>query len=347
MLSNEIVTFAGNNTDLYEATQRYFQFENERTPENNKKLNDAFFAEIERMTGVSRNNVDPTAWAQNPSVKWACFAIVDAMINAIIPVTILPQFGMFVDFRTLGYGDVLKIRVKPKQFYTVSLSGRGERTTFRQKHFENDVTIDTVQHIVTVYVDMYRVLTGKEDIAEAVRLVLLSVEQEMYRDALNTLNTGLAAITDTALKVSGAFDMKTLIRVAERVQVLNGGAKPVLLGSSIALMNILPDSTLGYRMNVDGNGGAIQLMKNVLGFDIVKLDPALAADGTLLMPEDKIYIISPAMDKLLKGVMSTAMNNSNEFYDNADLTQNFTYRKDWGFAFVTAASCGVYTITTE
>lgn len=120
MLTQEIVNFANGKTDLYEATQRYFQFENERTPENTEKLNKAFFAEIERMSGVSREGIDPTAWAMNPSIRWSCFSIVDAMVNAILPVTILPKFGMFVDFKSIGYGDIVKVRVKPKQFYTVS-----------------------------------------------------------------------------------------------------------------------------------------------------------------------------------------------------------------------------------
>lgn len=231
----------------------------------------------------------------------ATFAIVDAMVNAILPVTILPKFGMFVDFKSIGYGDIVKVRVKPKQFYTVSKGGHGERTSFRQKNFEGDVTIAPVEHIVTVYTDMYRVLAGKEDIAEAIRMVLTSVEEAMYADAVGVLNTGLNAITDTALKVTGMFDMATLIRMAERVQVLNGGAKPVIAGSATALLNVLPDATLGYRMNVDAGNPSIQLVKNVIGYDVLKLEPALGADGKLIMPEDKLYVISPATDKLLKG----------------------------------------------
>lgn len=346
-LSDEIVAFAAGNTDFYEAMTRYFQFENERTAENNAKLNEAWFAEVERKSGVSREGLDITAWAAHPAVRWSTFAIIDATINAIIPVTILPQFGIFSDFKSIGFGDMLKVRIQPKQFYTVSLGGHGERTSFRQKHFAKDIIVAPVEHIVTVYVDWYRVITGKEDIAEAVRLVVMSVEQAMYTDALGALTTGLATITDPDLSVNGAFDMKTLVKMAEKVQVLNGGIKPVIVGSATALMNVLPDSSLGYRMNVDGNGGAIQLIKNVMGFDIMKLDPALAPDGSLVLADDEIYVVSPAQDKLLKGVMSTAMTNTNQFFDNADLTQNFTYRKEWNFVYASAASCGRYVISGD
>lgn len=276
---------------------------------------------------------------------FASFAVVDAVINAIIPVTILPQFGIFADFRTLGYGDIYKVRVMPKQFYTVSLGGRGERTSFRQKHFAQDVIITPVEHIVTVYTDMARVLAGKESMAEFVRMVVVSVEQSMYADALNALTTGLANIPVGDLNVTGAFDMKALVKMAQTVQVRNAGVKPVITGSATALMNVLPDSSLGYRMNVDGNGGSIQLIKNIMGYDVLALDPAATPAGQLVLPDNQIFVVSPAQDKLVKGVMSSALTNSNQFYDNADLTSNFTYRKEWDFEMVTNASAGIYTIT--
>lgn len=192
---------------------------------------------------------------------------------------------------------------------------------------------------------MARVLAGKEDIAEFIRLVVLSVEQSMYADALNALSTGLAAIPAGDLNVTGAFDMQSLVKMAQKVQALNGGIKPVITGSATALMNVIPDSSLGYRMNVDGNGGAIQLIKNVMGYDVIALEPAVGTDGNLILADNEIYVVSPAQDKLVKGAMSTALTNSNNFYDNADLTQNFTYRKEWGFEFASAATAGKYQIS--
>lgn len=70
MLSNEIIAFAAGDTTLYEAAERYYRFENERTAENADKLTKAFFTEIEKKSGVSREGLDSNAWAINPSVKW-------------------------------------------------------------------------------------------------------------------------------------------------------------------------------------------------------------------------------------------------------------------------------------
>lgn len=224
--------------------------------------------------------------------------------------------------------------------------GTGERTTFRQKKFAADIVVSPVEHIVTVYTDMYRVLAGKESASEFIRLVVLAVEQDMYGEAVTALITGLTnVITGTPYAVSGAFDMKSLLKICERVQVYNSGVKPVICGSAVALMNVLPDSTLGFRGNYDANGGVIELFKNVYGYDVLKLDQAASKDGGLVLPDNKIFIVSPAQDKLVKGVVSNVLTNSNQFYDNADLTSNYTYRKNYAFEYASAAKAGIYTVT--
>ncbi len=44
-------------------------------------------------------------------------------------------------------------------------------------------------------------------------------------------------------------------------------------------------------------------------------------------------------------VMTQGMTNTNQHFDNADITSNFTYRKEWDFVYASAAHAGVYTIT--
>ena len=275
----------------------------------------------------------------------ASFAVVDATVNAILPQVLTPAFGLFTDFRFVSLGDVVKFKIMPNQFFTVSKGGTGERTIHRQKDFAQDIIVAPVEHIVTVYTDMSRVLAGKEDIADFVARVVLAIEQAMYGDALNALMTGLNNLPTGTYNISGAFDMKTLVKMAETVQVYNAGVRPVIAGSATALMNVLPDSTLGYRGNYDANGGSIELIKNVYGYDVIKMNNAAAQGGGLVLPDDKIFVVSPAQDKLVKGVVSNALTNSNQFYDNADLTSDYTTRKMWEFVYASAAKAGVYTVT--
>ena len=194
---------------------------------------------------------------------------------------------------------------------------------------------------------MYRVLAGKEDIAEFVRTVVLSIEIEMNKDAVAALNAGLSAATYPAkFKESGAFDPKKLIALGQRVQAYNMMAKPVIIGTAAALSNVLPDSTLGFRGAYDANRGSVRVMKDFYGFDLIEIPQMpTGVNYGLALNDSALYVVSPAMDKMIKGVMSNTLTNSNQFYENADITQNFTMRKDWNFEFVSAAFAGVYTIT--
>ena len=347
-MPNEVVQFAqtnGGNTDFYVAFQDYYFNRDKMDSEKHDKLQNAFFAEIIAKSGVSRDGLTTEAWVSHPSVQWAAFAVVDATVNAILPQVLTPAFGLFTDFRFVSLGDIVKFKIMPNQFFTVSKGGTGERTIHRQKDFAQDIIVAPVEHIVTVYTDMYRVLAGKEDIADFVARVVLAIEQAMYGDALNALMTGLTNLPSGTYNYSGAFDMKTLVKMAENVQVYNAGVRPIIAGSATALMNVLPDSTLGYRGNYDANGGSIELIKNVYGYDVIKMDNAAAQGGGLVLPDNKIFVVSPAQDKLVKGVVSNALTNSNQFYDNADLTSDYTTRKMWEFVYASAAKAGVYTVT--
>lgn len=348
--SKELITFAGDNLDFYTCFNDYYMNEKARTPENAEKINKAFFAELEKRSGVARTEDNANAWAANPQVQWASFAIIDALVNSVLPQVLNESIGIFTDLRGVGYGDVVKYKVRPRQLFTVSKGAHGERTSVRQKQYDGDMIVAPVEHIVTVYVDFYSVLCGKEDIAEFVKLVVLSIEREMEMDAFKALMAGLNATTyPNRFKVAGAFDASTLITLIDNVKAYNYGVKPVVLGTATALSKVTPDSTLGFRGNWDASNGNIQLVKNFYGADLMVL-PQFATDldphstTPLALPDDKLFIVSPGMDKLVKGVVSNQMTNTNQYFDNADLTQNYTMRKDWNFDFLSAAWGATYTL---
>lgn len=359
-LSADIVAFAGTNTKFYEQFcdyhfhasdvmngQKIGQYDNNVSlSEKREKVTEAFFAEIERLSNCPRTE-NKDAWVANPMTRWATFAVINAVVNAVLPAYVNASLAPFVDFQTVGYGDIMKVKVQPRTLFTVSLGGHGERTTHRQKDYAGDVVISPKEHIVTVYVDMYRVLAGKDDLSEAVRKVVLSIEIAMQKDAVAALSAGLGAASYPSQFIeSGAFVSANMITLAQRVQAYNNGAKPVIIGTAAGLAKVLPDSTAGFRMTIPGADGSVRILKDFYGFDLLEL-PQIPTNVNfgLALDDDVLYVVSPAVNKVVTGCMSTALNNSNQFYDNADLTQNFTMRKDWDFAFVGGAFAGKYTIT--
>ena len=361
-ISNEIIQFANGNTDFYEA---FADYHNHKAAEewNSKmgaydhnvslsvksgKVRDAFFAEVERLSGCKMTAENKDAWMANPMTKWATFAVINAAVNVVLPGYVQATFAPFVDFRTVGYADVVNLKIPPKTLYTVSKGGHGERTSFRQKKYAGNIVLSPIEHIITTYVDMARVLAGQDDLAEAVRAIVVSIEIDMNKEVMAALTTGLGAATyPTQFIKSGAFDGKELVKLAQRVQAYNMMAKPVIMGTAAALMNVLPDSALGGRIVIDGREPVVSYVKDFNGFPVYELPqaPTGSADFGLALDDTKLYVISAAVNKPVAGVMSTALTNSNDFYENADISQNFTMRKGYSFEFVGASYAGVYTIS--
>lgn len=343
-LSKELIQFANGNTDLYVAFADYHKNREKANHEDKETLNKAYFAEVERVSGVSRDGLAINAWMTNPSVRWANFAVVDGVVNAILPDVLSQAFGLFMDLRFVDAGDIMKFKVEPRGLYTVSSGAGSSRTTLRQKHFSGDVVLAPKEHLITVYTDMYRVFAGKDDIADFVDKVVLSIEQAMYKDAFLALTTGLNALAENTYRFTGAFDPKKLVTLCERVQAYNYGVRPVIAGTASALMKVLPDQAIGYRGTFDADHGAVDIMSKYYGYEVMVFDQAATVDDGLLISDKDIFVVSPAQDKLVKGAVSASMNNSNDYYDNADLTQNFTMRKNWDFQFASAAKAGIYTL---
>ena len=156
-----------------------------------------------------------------------------------------------------------------------------------------------------MYTDMFSVLAGKQDLGDFVRLVVMSIETEMTKDAMSALATGMAQGTyPGALSIQGAFSTQQLITLCETVQAYNYGSKPVIMGTATALSQVIPDSSIGARINVDGLNGSIGIMKDYYGYTLMQLPQVATGDYTnftLAMDPNSLYVISPAMDRLVKG----------------------------------------------
>lgn len=363
ILTKELKQFSNNNEEWLKCFQDYYaqaskedgkgdfgSFDSSLSlDEKRAKIDDVAFQEIVRRSGVSNQGIEHSVWMANPNVKWAFLAVTEAMIEAVLPMTINRSIGLYTDLRYVSYGDIVKFRIPPRTLFTVSLGGHGERTTNRQKQFDADILVAPIEHLITTYVDMYKVLARTESLAEAVRRVVISIDTAMSIDATKALTTGMAAGTyPAAFSYVGQFDVKQLLTIAETVQAYNYGIKPIIAGPATALSQILPDSTTGGRIIVQGDQGSLTYMKNFYGFDLMMLPQVATGDFTnfgLALDPNTLYVLAPSVGRLIKGVVSNTLTNSNQFYDNADLTSNFTYRKDFDFRFLSGAWGGMYKIT--
>lgn len=312
--------------------------------EKEAKMHEALLSEVSTLSGQEITAENAKRMSKNPMVTWATFSVVEAMIDAVLPLALVDSIGLYTEIRNVGFGDSAAFEIAPRSLMTVSEGGNAQRTAFVQKQFSTVKTLVAKNHNITVQVSMYKVLCGLENLAEFVRKAVLSIEAAMTRDAYSAFRAGLTAATmPSALKVTG-YNQTDLLKICERVGAYNNGAKPVIVGTAVALSSILPNEAAGWRINTEGSNMGIQLIKNFFDYDIVVLPQVATGDYStfeMALNDNEIYVLSTSSDKLVKCVLEGSdLTNSNDFYDNANLTSNATINKRWGMEFLSNAVAG-------
>ncbi len=365
-IPNQVITFAGENNlapykmfadyyNHYRAMNGATNVEYQKTTttpegqivelsfeEKEEKMNAALKREILRIAGISNFEEFPVAtWANHPTLKWATFAVVSAMVDMILPDSIIESIGIYSDVRVIGWGDSAAFDVSPRDLFIVSKAGRSKRTTQLNKQFKGQVTILPEPREMTVFVSLMKVLAGKESLAEFVMKMTRSFEVQLSYDVYDAFATAMDAVDATAstgLYVAG-YTQAEFVRLSQTVAAWNGGAKPIAIGTQIALANILP-ANANYRYDLESDFVKIGYIRNFQGTDIMVL-PQIADYKTpfaLKLTNDRIWIVSPSSQKIVKVVLEgTALAYTSDVYANANLVQTSTLYKSWGTGIATNA----------
>lgn len=359
-LSNNILAFAGANTKPYEAFQDYYrhyrsevmgekglQFNKEVSlSEKETQMNETLLKEVERFSGRTKpEGMSFAVFANDPQVKYHTFAVVGAMIDAVLPETLINSIGVYADIRYAGFGDSFAFDVESRDLFVVSQAGNGKRLGFIQKDFKGTKTLSAVNHKITVSVSLYRVLSGLESLARFTTKAIRSIETQMTYDAYDAMATGLNSLSGSAAALKlASYSQDGLINLAQKISAWNGGRKAVIVGTQLALSKVLPENA-NYRYMLDSEFVRLGYVKEFGGFDTMVL-PQIAdytsGNFGLKLADNELYIISPSADKLIKiGVEGDTLSYVDEIDDNANLLQNATMNKRWGTAMITSALAGI------
>ena len=348
-LPSHVVAFAGSNTKTYEQFKDYYfharsldgnkvgEFDDTiKFAEKETKMHTALLSEVARLGGSIPEGLDMAQFASNPMLKWAMGAVVNMMIDAIIPDTIIRSIGLYTDIKTVGWGESARFDIKPNAIMSSTKFSNGRREGFAQKQFNTSISITPEAHEINVEASYYKILVGEETLAEFARKAIVGIEKDMTVDAYATF----AAIADragysTKLNVA-TYATDTLI---EQCQIVEAYAKtkPVIIGTKRALAKVLPESAKGYRMTTTAEAPSIGLIRGFYDYDIMELPQvATGVDFGLALSDNYIYVVAPSSDKLIKGVIEgTTQSFTNNVENTADLTTNTSFIKRWKFEVAT------------
>jgi hypothetical protein len=305
--------------------------------------------EVSKLAGIDVTSMAPEKMASHPMIGWAIGNIETQLIDAVLPRTIIEGTSAFCEVKTVGWGETAIFDIRSRDLFPITKTGRmGMRETELHKGFERQVTVNPEAHMVTTYVSLFRVLTGQESLGIFVTKCLRSIETEMYKDIYNAFATGMSTLsTDatTGLQVTG-FTMEDMLKLADKVQSFSGGAKPIMLGTKVALSKVFPDDG-NYRFDLESPFVKLGYVRTIGGVDTLEI-PQVAnweSPYSVYLSDTSLWIIAPGTDKLVKCVIGgTLMSSTSDVYANANLVQTSTLTKFWKAGVHTSSVGGLITL---
>lgn len=316
--------------------------------EKNKAIHEIMMSEIKTISGVDVNSstLTPAMLAANPNIQWASMAVINALVDFVLPDVLIKDTGLYADVVTGDFGSSWSFDIKPNDIFTVSKAGRNQRITEVQRAFDSTVTIVPDNHQITIGCNLYRILCGYDSMADLAMRAIIAIDASMRVEAYNLLNTTLTALdaTDTngSLKVAG-FTKNSAIALAQRVGAWNGGKAPMFAGTKAALSQITAD-TATFRYDENSDLFKLGYFRNYAGYDVFEMEQVAKweAKYKLMLDDKKIFLISPAAQKLMKICYEgTQITNASDAFAYANNTQTMSFGKSWGMGMATNSVAGV------
>lgn len=309
-------------------------------------VNAAIDREIANLMKVDCSFVDKEAYVTNPTYQWAKFAVINKLVDMIIPNVVREDYMHIANTQTIGYGDSAVFDIKSGDLFTVVKNGNSRRHVEAQRQFTGQKAVVPVNHTITTEVDWYRVMAGKENNAEYAMKVVLSIESEIATDIMAAVKDSFSTLT--AHFKENSYSEAAFKKLAARVGAANGGAKAVAIGTELGLGTILPTNDY-LKMGLGetyAKVGYLPVFKNVPLIALAQKIDWSSADYDFALDDSYIYMISPQTQKLVQVVFEGGtLSIADGQFANSNLTQKVSLHTRYAVALITNAKYGIMKTT--
>ncbi len=152
--------------------------------EKERAIDGMILREMGKMAGVDVTSMKAEQMMSHPVVKWAAVNIVSQLIDAVLPDTMVQGTGAYAEVISRDLGETYVADIKSRDLFAVTKSGRGVGQRHAEIHraLTRQVVINPEGHQITVGVNLFRVLTGQESLAEFTTKAMRSMETEVTKD---------------------------------------------------------------------------------------------------------------------------------------------------------------------
>ena len=310
-------------------------------------MNKAILGDISKLAGtpLENSNVNPVMMANHPSIRFASFAVIGDLIDTIVPVVLEQNIGVYTETRFGAFGDDFRFDIESNDLFTVSVAGRAQHSVEFQQAYSGTQYLHPVNHMVSVQTNLYRALCGLDSIAKFTMKAILSIEAAVQKDAYDAMDAAMNALPSTAnanFKITaagGVVSKQDALELVDRVQAFNGGSPAIFAGTRVALSHLFPSSDSGFRYD----NASIDYFRNVWGVDTMELRQIAnyKSKYNLSLTNDRIYVISPSSDKLIKLCYEGGtITNPTSGLSTGNKSETVSLEKSWAVGVATGSVAG-------
>ena len=307
---------------------------------------------IEANGGSTKLDYKAMLHGQNHEV----FAILEELIPVMISEGLQGDeyFMNLVDYRNMAEGDANEFVAEDNNLFVVAKAADGTQAIRRQRlSGAESLIVPTEMHIVRIYEELSRVLSGRVDFNVLVNKVSESFKKQMLDEIFALWSNASAAQMGgaTYFPAAGSYNEDTLLDLIAHVEAAAGGKPATIIGTSKALRHLRESvqaesardelHNLGYYGKFYGTPCVKIPQRHQIGSTNFVFD-----NGT--NPHIDTLTIIAGDDKPIKVVREGSglvlMGNP---MDNMDLTQEYLYGEKYGMGIVLAggnAGIGRYQI---
>lgn len=291
-----------------------------------KELDDTLRAELKELAGT------PSLYREN---KNTLFTFIENVIDEVVPVKVLQQYGMFADVRTYAQGEraIFSVKVsqaskmRAKKFVTkVGLAGVYE--VFRLDGYTLEVPTEAWGGAAQIGFEEY--LDGRIDMADVVEIITDGLNEAVYREIAKALKSAIGSIQETNSAEETGFvqsEMDNLLQIADAY------GKSTIYCTFEFAATMVPDSgwVSDEQRNTMWNQG---YLANYKGHNVIIL-PNSFEDNTntkKVIDPSYAYIIPTGADKPIK----VAFEGSAQVreWENKDWSREIQTYKKFGVGMV-------------
>lgn len=266
------------------------------------------------------------------SFKEAFDTVIAQIITPVIPKLTSEKYNTLYEVSQVGFGDNGKFVVESDELFIISEEAEGIARGGIQTLYNEEYTVKATKRTVTIGVDWYHVAAGIHDWGRWGVKVAKSFEAYISAAVVKALTSVVSTQEEMAKKGIGGYYANGVndtnwITLSTNVSLANGGASVYALGTNIALAEVLPEATDGFRFDEHSSYVADGYLPRYKKVPLIEIDNGLIPNTInntpkRLVPDDYIYMIAMGSYKPVKVVFE---GNSVSVHEDAYQKQDRVY----------------------